>query len=1124
MRRTRPWRLCAATLALVATALVPAVVPAAAAPMPPAAPVTEFSDVPVGAPFRAEIAWLASTGITTGWPDGTFHPSAPVERQAMAAFLYRFAGSPPFTPPATATFSDVPRSHPFFEEIEWLASSGVTRGYPDGTFHPSASVERQAMAAFLYRYAGSPAFAVPGTASFPDVPIGAPFLAEIEWLASTGVTTGYPDGTFHPGAKVERQAMAAFLFRYATTVEDRIAPSPVGFVAVSGVSETSVTLSWTAPADDDVAGIVVRRTEGAEAPASAWDGALVADLGPDATEVTDAELVAGTVYTYGVFTRDEAGNFSDAATTNAATTPVPVEEVSYTLAPGALQAAAGEVTDVSTAVGDVPVDGSGVPTGEPAPWQATVVLAAGAQVPAFDTDFVVPPGDPTYPEGMAGVVVGVIRNADGTTTLQLAPAALDEVFSDLHVTYSGPLGDGTWDPAAEATPASADGPEVVPAAPSLSAVTIAAATGAQPPSARALQEAATGAPLDCKDEQGRTVSDTVKLAVEVRFENVGWHFAADLGSAWADPYVAMWVSAEPVASVTGSASTAMTCTIAPAWTTAHTKVFPIPGMPVGTTLSLGPYVEFEVNAEAAIEMSQRMYSMGGFITNPDGSLRELRASSADPLDLNVSGELEVSVAAGMVIQLGYLDRAGLYGKAGLELAGSVSASAGSDNELCASAHLDAAGSLGVFLDVWVARWEYQAVELSVRLWGTETCFEALPPDGGTDPVGGSITLISRASDGTPADSDSHPGQLSTDGRWVTYSSYASTLVPGDTYGTWDVFVTDRSTGLTTRVSSGPEAPAVEPSVSADGRWVTYGNNNVYLVDRSAGTTTVVPKAPDGSPANGPSNGPAISADGRWVTFASEASNLVAGDVNGQPDVFVADTTTGAITLISAAGDGSPGNGNSNWPSISADGRWISYSSWATNLAAGDANGIGDVFVTNRETGETTRVSAPFGGLPANGQSFEQTISGDGRWIAYLSFATNLAPGAAPGSQHVYLTDRTTGFTTLVSVAPDGAAADGNSIWPSISDDGRWLVYTSYGSNLVPGDVNNAPDVFVTDTTSGITRLVSVGLDGSAANSGSYNPFISADGRWISFKSDASNLVADDTNAVTDVFVAPNPGL
>lgn len=176
---------------------------------------TAFTDVPAGAPFHAEIQWLVSNGITTGYRDGSFRPAAKVERQAMAAFLYRFAGEPDFTPPATPSFRDVPTSAPFFLEIEWLASTRITTGWADGTFRPSAPVERQAMAAFLHRFAGEPEVESSVRASFRDVPVDAQFFDEVEWLASTEITTGWPDGTFRPSAHVERQAMAAFLKRFA---------------------------------------------------------------------------------------------------------------------------------------------------------------------------------------------------------------------------------------------------------------------------------------------------------------------------------------------------------------------------------------------------------------------------------------------------------------------------------------------------------------------------------------------------------------------------------------------------------------------------------------------------------------------------------------------------------------------------------------------------------------------------------------------------------------------------------------------------------------------------------------------------------------------------------------------
>ncbi len=175
---------------------------------------TVFTDVKPGDLFFQEIYWLSTQGITTGYPDGTFRPVGSVERQAMAAFLYRFAGSPEVELPSTSPFSDVPVGHQFFKEIVWLSESGVTTGYPDGTFRPDGSVERQAMAAFLYRTAGSPEVETPTGPVFADVPAGRQFAKEIAWLSSTGITTGYPDSTFRPDNPVERGAMAAFLYRF----------------------------------------------------------------------------------------------------------------------------------------------------------------------------------------------------------------------------------------------------------------------------------------------------------------------------------------------------------------------------------------------------------------------------------------------------------------------------------------------------------------------------------------------------------------------------------------------------------------------------------------------------------------------------------------------------------------------------------------------------------------------------------------------------------------------------------------------------------------------------------------------------------------------------------------------
>jgi len=183
-------------------------------------PPSPFVDVATGHPFYADIAWMSAEGISTGWPGPVYRPQETVSREAMAAFLYRAAGSPAFTPPATSPFVDVSTSHPFYAAIAWMAAEGISTGTvtPSGAYYkPGDPVARDAMAAFLYRAAGSPAFTAPVSSPFLDVSTGHPFYASIAWMARTGISTGWvtPSGAYYkPADGVSREAMAAFLFRH----------------------------------------------------------------------------------------------------------------------------------------------------------------------------------------------------------------------------------------------------------------------------------------------------------------------------------------------------------------------------------------------------------------------------------------------------------------------------------------------------------------------------------------------------------------------------------------------------------------------------------------------------------------------------------------------------------------------------------------------------------------------------------------------------------------------------------------------------------------------------------------------------------------------------------------------
>jgi Tol biopolymer transport system component/Ca2+-binding RTX toxin-like protein len=283
-------------------------------------------------------------------------------------------------------------------------------------------------------------------------------------------------------------------------------------------------------------------------------------------------------------------------------------------------------------------------------------------------------------------------------------------------------------------------------------------------------------------------------------------------------------------------------------------------------------------------------------------------------------------------------------------------------------------------------------------------------------------------------------------------------------------------------------------------------NEITLVSADAG----------GDQGNNYSDTPSISADGRYVAFTSYASDLVPGDTNGVPDVFVKDLQTGAITLASSDAWGNQGYGDSFQPSISADGRYVAFYSLADNLVPGDTNWTYDMFVKDLQTGAITRVSTDARSDQGNGDSSEPSISADGRYVAFTSFADNLVPGDTNGTLDVFVKDLLTGAITLANAGGD--QGNSYSFQPSISADGRYVAFTKYTYSLVPGDTNGTFDVFVKDLQTGAITLASSDAGGDQGNSYSWEPSISADGRYVAFHSEASDLVPGDTNGVPDVFV------
>ncbi|HLM65586.1 MAG TPA: hypothetical protein VK306_14915 [Acidimicrobiales bacterium] len=363
-----------------------------------------------------------------------------------------------------------------------------------------------------------------------------------------------------------------------------------------------------------------------------------------------------------------------------------------------------------------------------------------------------------------------------------------------------------------------------------------------------------------------------------------------------------------------------------------------------------------------------------------------------------------------------------------------------------------------------------------------------PPPAPPSPDG-TIVRVSHAQGGEGGGQSFGP-TTSGDGGRVAFESTAWDLVPGDPNAYLDVYVWDRASSVIERITGGNNESA-SPSISADGRSVAFTSTasdlapddrnrqgDVFLWDAATGTTT---RITDGDSASGQ---PAMSADGGHVAFDSFASNLAPGDTDFTNDVFVWDRATGTTMRIPGGEEG-----NSR-PSISADGRYVVFESWVSKPVAG-ATGVWDLYMWDRTTGATTRIT------DGNGGSHGPVVSADGGVVAFSSAASNLVPGDTNDGADVFLWEAAAGTTRRIS---DG---NGHSSSPSISATGDAVAFSSWVSD-------GLVDVYLWDAATGITRIT----DG---NDNSYGPAISADGDAITFASWASNLVPDDSNRAEDIF-------
>jgi len=378
--------------------------------------------------------------------------------------------------------------------------------------------------------------------------------------------------------------------------------------------------------------------------------------------------------------------------------------------------------------------------------------------------------------------------------------------------------------------------------------------------------------------------------------------------------------------------------------------------------------------------------------------------------------------------------------------------------------------------------------------------------------------------------------ISADGRYVVFQSSARAIVPDDTNDAEDIFLSDTETVEMARVSvdsHGRQADgdSYDAVISANGRFVAFvsdaanlvpgdtnGHEDVFVRDLRDAATIRVSIGAGGREGDGSSRSPAIAADGGVIAFASVAGNLVADDTNNSGDVFVHDRKSGLTTRVSVALDGSEAAAGSGEPAISDDGRYVAFYSHAANLVPDDTNKRADVFLFDRTDNSIQRVSVSSEGKESDHDSRRPSISADGRFVAFESWASNLVPGDTNASADIFVRDVRNASTVRASVSSALAEGNAESRAPDISADGRHVVFTSYADNLTEGDTNRHADVFIHDLRSGSTTRVSVDSHGGAGNNHSAEARVNADGGFVVFASKAGNLVPDDTNKSVDVLL------
>lgn len=1031
-------RFLVVVLCVVAPGLV--VSPASVAADPIVEGVVSFADVPESSLFHKEISWLAAAGVSTGWEVGAgsrqYRPLDSIARDAMAAFLYRRAGSPAYTPPTSSPFTDVTPGVSFYKEITWLASQGISTGWDIGAgrreYRPLDPIARDAMAAFLFRFAKPGEFTAPAQSPFVDVAAGGDFYKEIAWLASSGISTGWDIGAgvreYRPLNGIARDAMAAFLYRHASEV---LPTNPL----------------------DPAAGTV--------------------RIAPDVEVLEPSQLNTATV--------------SEGALT--------------------------------------------LPSSEAAAVNANDVLVAGVT--------------PGTPEGLLARVVQVSRDPGGNTVVSLKPATIPEAI----VSTSGVL-------EVAGTPASSTfTPE-----PDVTVTT--EGSGVAPLSKLAQPEALVA---------GEVFSESFSLTRTIKSEAVSDNLSGN-GSITFDSSIKASARAKMTleagflqlkeASVVLTPSLSSRHSVSVSGTlegTASAKlgvlkaiiVFPT-AIPVVVTAEAEVAVNLSAagTAEISYVTAQTISSDVGFKYR-EGAFNLVKTK---PQATGVLNEVQASASLTARLGLDFDADIRFYGIAGMTFGAGPYASApiavvvaGGASTWSCPIEMGYETRLGVVAGIEVMGFKLEGSDGISATW---KLFEANPcentpvvspaphatpspipaPTPSPTPVGGDPELIFLTTADVWSGMFSTPS-VSGDGRYVAFTSTSADAHAKDQNAADDVYLKDTLTGGVHLVSAGPlgesgDAISSEPVVSADGRHVAFlsvasnlvsvedvnAAEDVFIRNLEAGRTALVSVNSSGLPGNGPSWPGSVSADGRFVAFFSDASDLVVGDTNQQRDVFVRDMHDGVTRLVSVATAGSEANGRSTTPSISADGRFVAFSSGASNLVPEDSNNVDDVFLRDMAAGTTRLVSTPSPGQSTGRGSGGVSLSANGRFVAFHSFNENHAPS-------VFLRDMETESTRLVSETPAGSTGEAFSVSPSVSADGRYVAFTTAGLDMVSGASKQAEDIYLRDMSSGALKLVSKTPAGAPSDESHLLKSISADGHYVVFSSIDPELRPADTRSGIAVYRA-----